>query len=117
MALDLLITLLLILANGVFAGAELALDLPEGGGWSTVAGLMVSLSGGIPRPGARIKVGEVEIEVVEAKPPGGASGPHSQGCPADCRLAPRRPERGVRAPRRRAASLAGPRLLARPAEA
>ena len=40
------------------ANRELALDLPGGDGWSTVAGLTVSLSGG-------------------------ASGPHPQGCPAD----------------------------------
>ena len=50
------------------ANRDLSLDLPEGDGWSTVAGLAVSLAGGIPRVGARINVGDVEMEVVEASP-------------------------------------------------
>ncbi len=50
------------------ANRGLSLDLPEGDGWSTVAGLAVSLAGGIPRVGARINVGDVEMEVVEASP-------------------------------------------------
>ncbi|MFL5300389.1 MAG: transporter associated domain-containing protein [Anaeromyxobacteraceae bacterium] len=47
---------------------ELGLDLPEGDDWTTVAGLCVSLAGGIPRPGARLKTDRFELEVVEASP-------------------------------------------------
>jgi putative hemolysin len=50
------------------ANRELGLDLPEGDGWSTLAGLCVSLAGAIPKPGAHLKVGEVELEVVDASP-------------------------------------------------
>lgn len=50
------------------ANRQLDLDLPEGDGWSTVAGLCVSLAGGIPKPGARVRANDVELEVLEAGP-------------------------------------------------
>jgi len=45
---------------------ELALDLPEGDGWSTIAGLCIELAGGIPSPGTRLRSGDRVLEVVEA---------------------------------------------------
>lgn len=46
---------------------ELELDLPEGDGWSTVAGLCLELAGRIPRKGERLLApGGVELEVAEA---------------------------------------------------
>jgi putative hemolysin len=45
---------------------ELGLDLPEGDGWSTIAGLCIELSGGIPPPGTRLQSGNRTLEVVEA---------------------------------------------------
>jgi putative hemolysin len=46
----------------------LDVDLPEGEEWSTVAGLAISLAGGIPPPGTRLRSGDVSIEVVDATP-------------------------------------------------
>ncbi len=48
------------------ANRELDLDLPEGEDWTTVAGLCLSLAGGIPQPGTRLVAGGVRLEVVEA---------------------------------------------------
>jgi putative hemolysin len=45
---------------------ELGLDLPEGEGWTTIAGLCIELTGGIPQPGARVEVGGRVLEIVEA---------------------------------------------------
>ena len=45
---------------------ELGLDLPEGDGWTTIAGLCIELTGGIPQPGARVEVGGRVLEIVEA---------------------------------------------------
>jgi putative hemolysin len=45
---------------------ELGLDLPEGEGWTTIAGLCIELTGGIPQPGARVLVGGRTLEIVEA---------------------------------------------------
>jgi putative hemolysin len=46
---------------------ELGLALPEGEGWSTLAGLAIALAGGIPRIGARLVAsGGATLEVVEA---------------------------------------------------
>jgi putative hemolysin len=45
---------------------ELGLDLPEGDGWTTIAGLCIELSGGIPQPGTRLRSGDRVLEVVEA---------------------------------------------------
>jgi len=50
------------------ANRLLDLDLPEGEGWSTVAGLAIALAAGIPPPGARLRSGDVSLEVVEATP-------------------------------------------------
>jgi putative hemolysin len=50
------------------ANRLLDLDLPESDAWSTVAGLVVSLSGGIPSRGTRVQSGDVLLEVVEATP-------------------------------------------------
>jgi putative hemolysin len=50
------------------ANRLLDLDLPEGDTWSTVAGLVVSLAGGIPSQGARVRIEDVLLEVVEASP-------------------------------------------------
>ena len=36
---------------------ELGLDLPEGDGWTTIAGLCIELAGGIPQPGTRLQTG------------------------------------------------------------
>jgi putative hemolysin len=45
---------------------ELGLDLPEGEGWTTIAGLCIELAGGIPTPGTRLRSGDRLLEVVEA---------------------------------------------------
>jgi putative hemolysin len=50
------------------ANRLLDLDLPEGDTWSTVAGLVISLAGGIPSRGARFHSENVVLEVVEASP-------------------------------------------------
>ena len=48
---------------------ELHLRLPEGGDWTTVAGLCLALSGRIPAAGERIAIeGGVVLEVAEATP-------------------------------------------------
>jgi putative hemolysin len=47
----------------------LDLDLPEGEGYGTVAGLCIALAGEVPRPGARLRLPDgIEIEVVDATP-------------------------------------------------
>ncbi len=46
----------------------LDLDLPEGEGYSTVAGLCIDLAGAVPERGARLAAGEAVLEVVEATP-------------------------------------------------
>jgi putative hemolysin len=47
----------------------LGLDLPEGDGYTTVAGLCIALAGTVPERGARLRTGDgTEIEVVEATP-------------------------------------------------
>jgi putative hemolysin len=46
----------------------LELDLPEGEGYTTVAGLCIAIAGAVPERGARLKAGEVELEVVDASP-------------------------------------------------
>jgi putative hemolysin len=45
---------------------ELSLDLPEGDGWTTIAGLCIELAGGIPATGTRLLSGDRVLEVVEA---------------------------------------------------
>ena len=50
------------------ANRLLDLHLPEGEGWSTVAGLAISLANGIPQRGSRLRSGDVSIEVVDATP-------------------------------------------------
>jgi len=45
---------------------ELGLDLPEGEGWTTIAGLCITLAGGIPQPGTRLQSGDQVLEIVEA---------------------------------------------------
>jgi putative hemolysin len=49
---------------------ELGLELPEGEGYSTVAGLCIALAGAVPERGQRLRCegAGVEIEVVEATP-------------------------------------------------
>jgi putative hemolysin len=48
---------------------ELELELPEGEGYTTLAGLCIALAGAVPERGARLRTGEgTEIEVVEATP-------------------------------------------------
>jgi putative hemolysin len=48
---------------------ELGLELPEGEGWTTVAGLCIALSGGIPEKGTRLQSSDgTRIEVLEATP-------------------------------------------------
>jgi len=48
---------------------ELEIELPEGEGYTTVAGLCISLAGAVPERGARLRAPEgTEIEVVEASP-------------------------------------------------
>jgi putative hemolysin len=47
----------------------LGLDLPEGEGYSTIAGLCIAISGAVPERGARLRAeAGVEIEVVDASP-------------------------------------------------
>jgi putative hemolysin len=46
----------------------LDLELPEGEGYSTVAGLCIALSGAVPERGARLLAGDAVLEVVEATP-------------------------------------------------
>jgi putative hemolysin len=46
----------------------LDLSLPEGEGYSTVAGLCIARIGAVPEPGARLQVGDAELEVVDATP-------------------------------------------------
>ena len=48
---------------------ELEIELPEGEGYTTVAGLCISLAGAVPERGQRLRSPEgTEIEVVEATP-------------------------------------------------
>ncbi len=44
---------------------ELGFDLPEGEGWTTIAGLCIELTGGIPPPGTRVEAGGRVLEIVE----------------------------------------------------
>jgi putative hemolysin len=47
----------------------LDLELPEGEGYTTVAGLCIALAGAVPERGARLRTGDgAEIEIVEASP-------------------------------------------------
>lgn len=47
----------------------LALDLPEGEGYTTIAGLCIALAGAVPERGARLSAADgTEIEVVDASP-------------------------------------------------
>jgi putative hemolysin len=47
----------------------LALDLPEGEGYSTVAGLCIALAGAVPQRGARLRAPDgTDMEVVDASP-------------------------------------------------
>ena len=46
----------------------LDLSLPEGEGYSTVAGLCIARIGAVPERGARLLIGDVELEVVDATP-------------------------------------------------
>jgi putative hemolysin len=47
----------------------LDLDLPEGEGYTTVAGLCIALAGAVPQPGDRLAIGDgTTIEIVEATP-------------------------------------------------
>ncbi|MGZ6126394.1 MAG: hemolysin family protein [Myxococcales bacterium] len=48
------------------ANRLLDLDLPEGEGWSTVAGLAISLAGRIPARGATLLADHVVLEIIEA---------------------------------------------------
>jgi len=48
------------------ANRLLDLDLPQGEGWSTLAGFAIALAGRIPPRGARLRSGEISIEVVDA---------------------------------------------------
>jgi putative hemolysin len=50
------------------ANRLLELELPEEEAWSTIAGLVVALSGGIPTSGTRVRSGDVLLEVVNATP-------------------------------------------------
>jgi putative hemolysin len=45
---------------------ELSFELPEGEGWTTIAGLCIELAGRIPQAGARLVSGDHTLEVVEA---------------------------------------------------
>jgi putative hemolysin len=48
---------------------ELSIELPEGEGYSTVAGLCIALAGGIPAAGARLVAADgTVLEVLEASP-------------------------------------------------
>ena len=44
------------------------LALPEGEGYSTVAGLCIARLGAVPAVGARLRAADAELEVVEATP-------------------------------------------------
>lgn len=46
----------------------LDLELPEGEGYTTVAGLCIAVAGAVPERGARLRAGDVELEVVDASP-------------------------------------------------
>jgi putative hemolysin len=46
----------------------LELELPEGEGYTTVAGLCIAIAGAVPERGARLVAGDVELEVVDASP-------------------------------------------------
>jgi putative hemolysin len=47
----------------------LALDLPEGEGYTTLAGLCIALAGSVPERGARLRAPDgTEVEVLEASP-------------------------------------------------
>jgi putative hemolysin len=46
----------------------LDLSLPEGDGYSTVAGLCIALAGAVPERGARLSAGRAELEIVDATP-------------------------------------------------
>lgn len=47
----------------------LELDLPEGEGYTTIAGLCIALAGSVPERGARLRAADgTEIEVVDASP-------------------------------------------------
>ena len=46
----------------------LGLSLPEGEGYSTVAGLCIARIGAVPEQGARLQAGDAELEVVDATP-------------------------------------------------
>lgn len=48
------------------ANRALGMDLPEGDGWTTVAGLCIALAGRIPQRGAIVETGELALEVLEA---------------------------------------------------
>ncbi len=45
---------------------ELGLELPEGDGWTTIAGLCIALAGGIPPQGTLLESGDQTLEIVEA---------------------------------------------------
>ena len=48
---------------------ELGLDLPEGDGWSTIAGLCISLAGWIPQRGEKFTAPDgTQLEIVDASP-------------------------------------------------
>ncbi|HET9555372.1 MAG TPA: transporter associated domain-containing protein [Anaeromyxobacteraceae bacterium] len=46
----------------------LDLELPEGEGYSTLAGLCIAAAGAVPERGARLAVAGSELEVVDATP-------------------------------------------------
>ncbi len=46
----------------------LELDLPEGDGYSTVAGLCIALAGAVPERGTRLRTEKAELEIVDASP-------------------------------------------------
>ncbi|HEY6099919.1 MAG TPA: transporter associated domain-containing protein, partial [Anaeromyxobacter sp.] len=47
----------------------LDLDLPEGEGYTTIAGLCIALAGAVPERGARLRSPDgTEIEIVDASP-------------------------------------------------
>jgi len=61
-----------ILANGKAPIREVNrafdLDLPETGGFATIAGLAIATAGRIPRAGAQLEVEGMKLEVLEASP-------------------------------------------------
>jgi len=73
------------------ANRALDLELPEGDGYSTVAGLCIALAGAVPERGARLRAPDgTEIEVVDASPrvvrlvrlrPAAVSPPPAPGAP------------------------------------